>query len=227
MWVVRFPGSVSGTDTSAESPQFRLIRPSQLTQSTLESPCRLRFVISISGAHTRRPLAPLSLSSPWAVPSYALPVALLQRWVRHSPMGESCSRPFSRAFLIHDAGLPKLSGLLHNHRSSPTGAERLRALIARTAINTLQRTLRSYLHVLLFKSVRWSDTNAFFVRGWTRSSRAWRTLFAVKHRKVAGAVKWDKPSYISLFDDEGVERKNPMIVILIEIKRQMYGNSVM
>lgn len=157
MWVVRFPGSVSGTDTSAESPRFRLIRPSQLTQSTLESPCRLRFVISISGAHTRRPPAPLSLS-PCAAPSYALPVALLQSWVRHSPMAESRSRPFSRAFLIHDAGLPKLSGL-HNHRSSPTCAERLRALLARTAItlSTLQRTLRSYLHVLLFRSVRWSD----------------------------------------------------------------------
>lgn len=158
MWVVRFPGSVSGTDTSAESPRFRLIRPSQLTQSTLESPCRLRFVISISGAHARRPPAPLSLS-PCAFPPYALPVALLQSWVRHSPMAQSRSRPFSLAFLIHDAGLPKLSGLLHNHRSSPTGAERLRALLARTAVtlSTLQRTLRSYLHVLLFKSVRWSD----------------------------------------------------------------------
>ncbi|CAG6015719.1 unnamed protein product [Menidia menidia] len=74
IWVARFPGSDSGTETSAESPQFRLVRPSQLAQSALESARWLWLVISISRAHTSRPPSPLSLSRSSAAPSSACPL---------------------------------------------------------------------------------------------------------------------------------------------------------
>lgn len=62
--VVRLAGSDSGTDTSAVSPPFRLIKPSQWKQSSLDSPCGLLLLfvcISISRAHTSRPPGPLCL----------------------------------------------------------------------------------------------------------------------------------------------------------------------
>ena len=103
----------SGTDTSAESPPtFRLIKPSQFTQSTtLESPTRLRVVISISRAHT----VPLSPPCPPAAPRSVC--ALLR-----SQVGEGIARrarcvPGSSLLrcswkcLVHLTTLP----LIHQH----------------------------------------------------------------------------------------------------------------
>lgn len=151
MWAIRFPGSDSGTDTSAESPPFRLIKPSQFKQSSLDSPCRLRFVISISRAHTRRPPAPLSLSLLSAAPSSACPVSPLLssqigegivRWAHCVPGPSLVCR--SSKFCVYRNTWRRI----HPHLNTPTNR---RGVVTRTgAIWTQERTMCSKLQGLLF-----------------------------------------------------------------------------